>query len=158
MIVDNTVAYHSRQPFKGRRICYASIGNGTKEVSHSHTHLVLQSGDKMPSVGFGTWKIPQPECEDIVYKAIKNGYRCIDEADVYCNQKEAGLGINKAISEGIVSREDIWVTSKLWNTYHRKEHVMPACKKTLKDLGLDYVDLYLIHFPIASKYYDMDKF
>ena len=112
----------------------------------------------MPSVGFGTWKIPQPECEDIVYKAIKNGYRCIDEADVYCNQKEAGLGINKAISEGIVSREDIWVTSKLWNTYHRKEHVMPACKKTLKDLGLDYVDLYLIHFPIASKYYDMDKF
>jgi D-xylose reductase len=67
---------------------------------------------------------------------------------------EAGEGIKAAISGGHCSREDLWVTSKLWNTYHRPEHVRPACERSLSDLGLDYLDLYLIHFPIALRYVD----
>jgi diketogulonate reductase-like aldo/keto reductase len=106
----------------------------------------------MPQVGLGCWKIPNDVCADIVYNAIKVGYRCIDEAADYGNEKEAGQGIKRALDEGIVKREDLFVTSKLWQTFHKKEHVKMACKKTLEDLGLEYVDLYLIHFPIALKF------
>ena len=106
----------------------------------------------MPCIGLGFWKMPNKLCEYVVHEAIKIGYRCIDEAYNYGNEIECGLGIKKAISEGIVKREEMWVTSKLWKTYHRKEHVRMACLKTLKDLGLEYLDLYLVHFPIALKY------
>ena len=119
--------------------------------------LTLSSGDKMPIVGFGCWKIGKDVCADTVYNAIKAGYRCIDEAADYGNEKEAGQGIKKALDEGIVKREDLWVTSKLWNTYHRKEHVKLAVKKSLEDLGLEYLDLYLIHFPIALKFVPFEK-
>lgn len=81
----------------------------------------------MPSVGLGCWKIPKEKCTETTYQAIKAGYRLIDEACDYGNEKECGEGITKAISEGIVSRKDLWITSKLWNTYHRKEHVKAAC-------------------------------
>ena len=153
VIVDNTMSYHARQPFSGgiRRIV-ASIGKGIKTVEKNMTHLVLPSGDSMPSLSLGCWKMPKKLCPDIVHAAIKLGYRCIDQASDYGNEVECGLGIKKAISEGIVKREEMWVTSKLWNTYHRKEHVRIACLKTLKDLGLEYLDLYLVHFPIALKY------
>lgn len=96
-IVDNTVAYHSRQPFKGRRRVFAAIGLNEKPVTDSETHLVLTSGDKMPSTGFGCWKVPKDQCAETVYNAIKNGYRCIDEACDYGNEKECGQGIAKAI-------------------------------------------------------------
>lgn len=121
------------------------------------THLVLQSGDKMPTVGVGLWKVPQNLAADLTYDAIKSGYRLIDEARVYGNELECGLGINKALNEGLVKREELWVTSKLWNNYHRKEHVKACCMKTLSDLGLKYLDLYLIHFPIGLKYVPLDK-
>lgn len=116
------------------------------------THLTLHSGDKMPLVGFGCWKVAKEQMADTVYSAIKSGYRCIDEACDYGNEKECGQGIKKAIDEGLVTRKDLWVTSKLWNTYHRKEHVKMACKRTLEDLGVEYLDLYLIHFPISLKF------
>jgi len=80
------------------------------------------------------------------------GYRHLDCACDYGNEAEVGQGIRRAIDEGLVTREELWVTSKLWNTYHAREHVQPACERTLSDLGLDYVDLYLVHFPIALKY------
>jgi D-xylose reductase len=67
----------------------------------------------MPSVGFGCWKIPVEDTEDLVYNAIKNGYRLIDEACIYANEVPAGNAINKAIAEGIVTRKDMWITSKL---------------------------------------------
>ncbi|KAJ9448880.1 putative NAD(P)H-dependent D-xylose reductase xyl1 [Diplonema papillatum] len=114
--------------------------------------FVLSTGSKMPAVGLGCWKIPNDVCEATTYEAIKAGYRLIDEACAYGNEKECGAGIKRAIGEGIVTREKLWVTSKLWNTYHRKEHVKAACKRTLSDLGLEYLDLYLIHFPIALKF------
>jgi len=134
----------------------ASIAKGTKAVEKGMTHLALASGDAMPCIGLGCWKIPKNDCANVVYEAIKMGYRCIDEASDYGNEIECGLGIQKALTESVVKREDLWVTSKLWNTYHRKEHVKAACLKTLKDLGLEYLDLFLIHFPIALKYVPVD--
>lgn len=88
----------------------------------------------------------------MVFEAVKAGYRLLDSACDYGNEKEVGQGIKKALDAGVVSREQLWVTSKLWNTYHRKEHVRDACLKTLADLGLQYLDLYLIHFPISLKH------
>lgn len=73
------------------------------------------------------------------------------------NEKECGQGIKKAIDEGIIKREDLFVTSKLWCTYKKKEHVRPALMRTLNDLGLEYLDLYLIHFPICLKYVPPEK-
>ena len=104
-----------------------------------------------------TWKIPKDVAENVVYEAIKLGVRHIDCACDYGNEIQVGLGINKAINEGIVKREDLFITGKLWNTYHEPEHVEPAANKSLKDLGISYFDLYLIHFPIALKFVPFEK-
>ncbi len=106
----------------------------------------------IPKVGFGLWKIAQEDCATAVYNAIKVGYRHLDSACDYGNEKQVGEGIKRAIDDGLCTREDLWVTSKLWNSFHAKEHVELALQKTLDDLQLEYLDLYLIHFPIASKY------
>ena len=106
----------------------------------------------IPPVGFGLWKIPEDQCASVVYQAIKSGYRHLDSASDYGNEKEVGKGIKQALDDGLCSREDLWITSKLWNTYHAPEHVQPAMERTLEDLQLDYLDLYLIHFPIALEY------
>lgn len=87
-------------------------------------------------------------------KAIKAGYRLFDGAYDYQNEKEAGEGIRRAISEGLVKREDIFVTTKLWNNYHRKEHATAMAKAQNDTWGLGYIDLFLIHFPVALKYID----
>ena len=92
-----------------------------------------------------------------MYDAIQSGYRLLDAASDYGNEQEVGLGIKKALADGLVTREQLWVTSKLWNTYHRKEHVRAACLRSLKDLGVDYLDLYLIHFPIALKFVPFEE-
>ncbi|EEP81771.1 NAD(P)H-dependent D-xylose reductase [Uncinocarpus reesii 1704] len=84
----------------------------------------------------------------------KTGYRCFDGACDYGNEVEAGQGVARAIKDGLVKREDLFLVSKLWNTFHDPEHVEPICKKQLADWGIEYFDLYLIHFPIALKYVD----
>jgi len=158
VIVDNTVAYHSRQPFSGgRRIVFASIGNGTKPVEGNQSHLVLSSGDKMPMLGVGLWQLSKENCTDVVYNAIKCGYRMLDSAEVYGNEVETGLGLEKALKEGIVKREDMFVVSKLWNYYHRPEHVRNAVMRSLRDLKVDYLDLYLVHYPISLMYTETIK-
>ena len=86
------------------------------------------------------------------YEALRAGFRHIDAACDYGNEKEVGEGIARAFSEGWLQRKDIWITSKLWNTYHKREHVEMAARKSLEDLQIDYFDLYLIHFPIALRF------
>ena len=108
----------------------------------------------MPLVGFGLWKVNNDTCADTVYNAIKTGYRLFDGACDYGNEQEAGQGIARAIKEGIVKREELFLVSKLWNSFHDKEQVKPICKKQLADYGIEYFDLYIIHFPIALKYVD----
>ena len=112
----------------------------------------LSTGDSIPAVGLGLWKIARDQTATAVQSALRVGYRHLDAACDYGNESEAGQGISTAISDGTVRRDELWVTSKLWNTYHRPEHVRPACERTLSDLGLDYLDLYHIHFPISLAY------
>ncbi|BFZ63983.1 D-xylose reductase [Saitoella coloradoensis] len=123
-------------------------------VAHVPTVKLAPSGQEMPLVGFGLWKVNNDTCADTVYNAIKHGYRLFDGACDYGNEKEAGEGIRRAIKDGLVKREEIFLTSKLWNTFHAKEHVKTLCKKQLADYGLDYFDLFLIHFPISLQYVD----
>jgi len=105
-----------------------------------------------PAVGLGLWKVPKESAARLVEQAISVGYRHLDCACDYGNEREVGEGIRAALSAKICRREELWVTSKLWNTYHARNHVRPALERTLRDLGLDYLDLYLIHFPIAQEF------
>jgi D-xylose reductase len=118
--------------------------------------LKLNTGRTLPLVGLGTWKIGRPQTADVVLEAVRRGYRHLDCACDYGNEVEVGVGIQHAVRAGLCRREELWVTSKLWNTYHRREHVRPAVERSLRDLGLDHLDLYLIHFPIATKFVPFD--
>lgn len=108
--------------------------------------------DTMPRIGFGLWKIPREDTAVTITDAVRAGYRHFDSAADYANEAEAGEGLAQAIAGGLVTRDDLWITSKLWNTFHAPEHVEEACRKSLADLRLDCLDLYLIHFPIALEY------
>jgi D-xylose reductase len=92
-----------------------------------------------------------------VRDAIQIGYRHLDCACDYGNEADVGLPLHEIIHSGTCRRDDLWITSKLWNTYHAPEHVRPACERSLHDLQLDYLDLYLIHFPLALKYVPFEK-
>lgn len=106
----------------------------------------------MPQVGIGLWKIERDKTAEMVRAAIAAGYRHIDSACDYGNEIEAGQGIADAIAAGDCTREALWITSKLWNTFHEPARVREGLEKTLTDLRLEYLDLYLIHFPIALQY------
>jgi D-xylose reductase len=102
------------------------------------------------------WKMPKAELPSLVQEAIRIGYRHLDCACDYGNEPQVGEGIAAALRDGLCRRDDLWVTSKLWNTYHEPKHVRAACERSLHDLKLDVLDLYLVHFPIALAYVPFD--
>lgn len=101
-------------------------------------------------LGLGTWKSKPGEVRAAVLHAIRLGYRHIDAAWVYKNQDEVGEGIKEAISSGLVTREELWVTTKLWNDFHGRDAVEAHLRDSLSQLQLDYVDLYLVHWPVTG--------
>ena len=114
--------------------------------------FTFDNGDEMHLIGLGTWKSSEGEVYRAVQEAIRVGYRHIDCAFNYGNEAEIGQAIADLIETGEIKREELWITSKLWNDSHRKEHVLPAIQNTMKDLQLDYLDLYLVHWPVSGKY------
>jgi diketogulonate reductase-like aldo/keto reductase len=113
--------------------------------------VLLKNGVEMPTIGYGTWQVEDsPAGAEAVAEAIKAGYRHIDGAARYENEKSVGEGIRRS---GI-ARKDLFVTSKVWYTHRSYGKVLESCDATLKDLGLDYVDLYLIHWPAVANNYE----
>lgn len=114
-------------------------------------YLQFKNGDKIPALGLGTWKSKPGEVYEAVREAIRIGYTHFDCAHVYGNEAEIGQAFSDAFAASETSREKIFVTSKLWNNRHRTEQVKPALELTLKNLQLDYLDSYLIHWPVVLK-------
>lgn len=112
-------------------------------------YVTLNNGIQMPMEGFGVFQVPDyQECEDVVYHAIQSGYRLIDTAAAYMNEKAVGNAIQRAIQDGIVKREELFITTKLWVQDY--DHVQEAIDRSLDLLGLDYIDLYLFHQPMGN--------
>ena len=118
----------------------------------NYNSLELHDGTEMPAFGLGTWLSDPGKVYDAVRAALTLGYRHIDCAAIYGQEDEVGRGIEDAIGAGDITRGELWVTSKLWNDSHEPEHVRPAIEETLENLRLDYLDLYLIHWPIAFRH------
>lgn len=122
--------------------------------------MILRNGIEIPDIGFGTWNIPYGEdCEKAVFEAIKAGYRHIDTAGAYGNERSVGLGVKAALSEGLIEkRSDVFITSKLWNTNRSYNKAFRGFDKSMRNLDLDYIDLYLIHWPANKmKYKNPDE-
>ncbi|MGA4797788.1 aldo/keto reductase [Streptomyces lavendulocolor] len=109
--------------------------------------ITLNNGVSMPQLGFGVWQVPDDEAAKAVGTAIEAGYRSIDTAAIYENEK----GTGEAIAASGLPREDLFVTTKLWNSEQGHDATLRAFDESLARLGLDYVDLYLIHWPVPSK-------
>lgn len=180
--LNNRLVMHSRNAFTGARRVFAAMFGDTvpsgeektdgigqivkdfsalnvSDVSYELCRLsfrwvcdicILKCLSFCKPTTFGMWRLTDPE--ETVYNAIRAGYRRFDSACDYGNEEATGRGIRRAITEGIVTRDDLYVTTKLWNTYHNPKIVPLALERCLKDLGLDYVDEFLIHFPISMEY------
>lgn len=114
-------------------------------------NITLNSGYSIPILGLGTWKSAPGEVYTAVKEALKMGYRHIDCAPIYGNEKEVGQAITESITEGVVKREELFITTKLWNDKHAPSDLLPALKQSLADLQLEYLDLYLIHWAVAHQ-------
>lgn len=115
------------------------------------THDPMDGLDSIPAIGLGTWKLTRDEVGPTVAAAINVGYRHFDCASIYNNEKAIGAALSDAFDGGKVKREEIWVSSKLWNNAHAAKHVRPALERTLKNLQLEHLDLYLIHWPVSFR-------
>ncbi|XP_030523214.1 NADP-dependent D-sorbitol-6-phosphate dehydrogenase [Rhodamnia argentea] len=112
--------------------------------------ITLNNGFKMPVIGLGVFRMEKKEIRDLIVNSIKIGYRHFDCAADYQNEAEVGDALAEALQTGLVKREELFITTKLWNSDHG--HVIEACKDSLKKLRLDYLDLYLVHFPVATRH------
>lgn len=113
--------------------------------------LTFRNGDTLDILGLGTWKSRPVELYQAIRTAIEIGYRHFDCAFIYMNEETIGKALKDAMADGDVTREELWITSKLWNNSHQKDEVEPALKHTLEQLQLDYLDLYLLHWPHVFK-------
>ncbi|MGR5996025.1 aldo/keto reductase [Bacillus cereus] len=124
-------------------------------MKNLQSKTVLNNGVEMPWFGLGVFKVEDgPELVEAVKSAIKAGYRDIDTAAIYGNEKAVGEGIRAGIKEAGISREDLFITSKVWNSDQGYETTLAAYEESLKKLELDYLDLYLVHWPVEGKYKD----
>jgi aldehyde reductase len=112
--------------------------------------ITLNSGHKMPVLGLGVWRADPGVIHNAILEALKLGYRHFDCAADYKNEKEVGVALAEGMKMGLAKREELFITTKLWNSDHG--HVKEACKDSLKNLQLEYLDLYLVHFPIATRH------
>ena len=115
-------------------------------------YFEFDNAGRMPALGLGTWKSEPGTVGEVIREALRIGYRHIDCAPIYQNEHEIGDAFEAAFESGDVERDDLWVTSKLWNSNHARQDVVPALEKTLSDLKLDYLDLFLVHWPIAFRH------
>jgi alcohol dehydrogenase (NADP+) len=114
-------------------------------------YFEFENGNKMPAIGLGTWKSAKGEVYKVIREAINVGYRHFDCALLYGNEEEIGEAFSDAFKAGDVTREELFVTSKLWNNAHQTEFILPNIQKSIDNLKVGYLDLYLIHWPIALK-------
>lgn len=122
-------------------------------TNNLNSTITLNNGIEMPRVGLGVFRVENSsELVNAVKVAIKNGYRSIDGAAIYGNEEAMGEGIREGIKEAGISREDLFITSKVWNADLGYESTIAAYEASLKRLGVDYLDLYLIHWPVEGKY------
>jgi len=117
-------------------------------MAEKNSCVTLRSGAKMPVLGLGTWKSKAGQVEQAVQHALEHGYRHIDCAAVYQNEAEVGVALKAQFEKGL-KREEVWLTGKVWNNNHRADRVRLGLEKTLKDLGVSYLDLFLMHWPYA---------
>jgi len=108
----------------------------------------IAENERIPALGLGTWKSNKGDAGKAVAEALDIGYRHIDCAPIYMNEKEIGTAINAALTDGPMRRDELWITSKLWNNAHPKKYVQTALETTLRELQVDYLDLFLIHWPV----------
>lgn len=120
--------------------------------------IQLNNGQEIPALGLGTWQGSpgSGEVKNAVLAAIDAGYRHFDTASCYLTEEDVGAAIREKIKEGVVKREEIFVTTKLWCTHHEPDLVVKACQSSCDKLGLDYIDLYLIHWPFGTKGKDVN--
>ncbi|MEK3787190.1 aldo/keto reductase [Paenibacillus sp. FSL K6-1230] len=122
-------------------------------ATHLQDTTVLANGVKMPWLGLGVFKVEEgPELVSAVREAITQGYRSVDTAAIYANEEGVGLGIREGLEAAGIEREDLFVTSKVWNSELGYESTLQAYDESLRKLGLEYLDLYLIHWPVEGKF------